>query len=1266
MKANIKKKSILACSAAFLACIGGYFTISNISANAEAADYSFYLNGASIKKISDEYIQEGQDAGAIRFQLVMSEDFFAYNEETSEYSLVEEYQDFGVLMVPANMSTGEIVYGAQSVSAFSFADKIDATIKDVKGRDEVAFYACVYNIPDNYYRTGFKAVGYVFDGEEYMYTDVMERSIAQVAFLADDAGEEGVTSYFDAQKTGWVTTILENDERAYVAYQDYGTETYGADYTYTINGEETIKDVGLNGKTLAYTQSVAGGKTMVTIDSEDMAAADIREDNKFIFFTENGACVYNASNLVTAELSDKEDVVALLANMKAITEGPAAAGYVVDAFVGHYKLTANVDFEGENINPTSATCQTMVSYSNPFNDEWYEKDGFQAVFNGNGYAIENVNLSWRTYNGFFGEIGKNGVVKNLSLLNFTMEGNNGMLACQNYGKVTDCFVSGYFSGKNTSTVDVSAFLVGINHGEISNCLVLDNNEDMKLQSAAFVSQNYGTISDCYIVTKQNVKTYGFSHQYALEDGQWVDLGLFNINDLENEAQTFNTPAIGGLPFAFYNRVYKQNGNYQVPDESVFTNCGKFGSIADITNEFANSNMYKRVGGSFYWGNVRLLTVQQALEQENVGDIIIGETSTITVDELASDVISSVKVDDVEVFVSQSGSVITLDGTKLSESSKLSSVIIETNMGAYGGNIVIVEEISSESEFIAMLQDAKAKMNNTGGFTGYYRLTANLDFTSVTATNWNSYTMYTHVLGGAKGWQAVFDGNGYSLSNIALGSATGKGLFGTIGSDGVVRNLSIFNITFGSQAGGLCYFNYGTVENVYMEYGYKYDGPSNTGLGALAMAAEGGSKFINCVTVDKSTATYTGAGLLLGWARNNNKEGDITFENCYAVTSTYSKAYNPIYQNTVNADVSDVKVCASMEEFISSAEDLDLLDTTTNVKKWGNVTIYTEEIVQEAVKLTSKVDMLSTGETVTVAGLLGGEVLTGATIGGVDVTVSNSGTSVTFGAFATVGEQELVLTGQKAQYIGTVRVVTSYISSADDFNTMLANKIKASTSTGFTGYYLLTTSITSGIENTNMLGGNEYARFEGTFDGNGYSIGGITVGGTAGSAIFGTLGTNGVIKNLAVIGVKISANTTGTLTYNCYGTIENVYVKVDLNLKQSAPFAYFAQKDCTIKNCVANVYNPGNSGSALLAHDYNANFTVENCVILTSSDSAGAKIVVNASTFSCDTTQIQVSYSVADYNVSTLYSDTSLTLVAKLPMLTKDDSNGIYWGKTKLN
>lgn len=1262
MKANTKKKSILACSAALIACIGGYFTISNISANAEAADYSFYLNGASIKKISDEYIQEGQDAGAIRFQLVMSDDFFAYDEESSAYSLVEGYQDFGVLMVPANKAPEEIVYGAESVSEFSFADKINATIKDVKGREEVSFYACVYNIPTEYYRTGFKAVGYVFDGEEYVYSDIMERSIAQVAFLANADGESGVEQYFDAQKTGWATTVLANDERAYVAYEDYGTKTYGADYTYTLEGEETITDVRLNGKTLAYSQNIVDGNTTVTIDSEAMAMADIREDNKFVFFTETGACVYNATNLVTAELSDKEDVVALLAAMKSITTGPDA-GYVFDSFVGHYKLMANVDFEGENINPTSVTCKTMVTYTNPFNDEWYKNDGFQAIFNGNGYAIENVDLSWRVYNGFFGEIGENGVVKNLSLLNFTMDGNNGMLACQNYGEVTDCFVSGYFSGRNASTSDVSAFLVGINHGEMSNCLVLDNNEDLKSQSAAFVSQNYGTITDCYVVTSQNVKTYGFSHQYVLENNEWVDLGLFSINDLENAEQTFNTTVIGGLPMAYYNRVYKQEGNYKVPDESVFVSCGKLTSIADITDEFANGNMFNRIGGSYYWGNVRLLTVQQTLEQENVGDIIIGKTSTITVDELASDVVSSVKVDDVEVFVSQSGSVITLDGTKMSESSKSASVIIETNMGTYGGNIVIVEEISSEAEFIAMLQDAKSKMNNTGGFTGYYRLTANLDFTSVTAADWNTYTMQSNTTG-AKGWQAVFDGDGYALSNISLGAGTGKGLFGTIGADGVVKNLSVFNITVGAMSGGLSYFNFGTIENVYVEYGYTYVA-STGGVGALAMGAEGGSKFINCVTVDKSSATYTGAGLLIGWARNNNTTGAVTIENCYAVTSTYSESYNPIYKNDISADVSDVTVCASIEQFISDAKNLDLLDTTTNVKKWGKSVIYTEVVVQEAVELTSKVDVLSIGETVTVAGLLDGEVLTGATIGGVEVSVSNSGNSVTFGAFATVGEQDLVLVGQKAQYVGTVRVVTSYISSADDFNTMLENKNAASTSTGFRGYYLLTASITSGIVNTNMLGASAYPRFEGTFDGNGYSIGNITVGSAVGSAIFGTLGTNGVIKDLAVTNVTMSTATTGALTYNCYGTIENVYVQVDLAQKKTAPFAYFAQSGCTIKNCVANVQNPSNE-AALFIYQYAANFTVENCVILTNSGSTGAPVVKTPGSYSCDTTQIQVSYVVSNYNVATLYSDTNLTLVANLTMLTKDASNVIYWGKTKLN
>lgn len=126
--------------------------------------------------------------------------------------------------------------------------------------------------------------------------------------------------------------------------------------------------------------------------------------------------------------------------------------------------------------------------------------------------------------------------------------------------------------------------------------------------------------------------------------------------------------------------------------------------------------------------------------------------------------------------------------------------------------------------------------------------------------------------------------------------------------------------------------------------------------------------------------------------------------------------------------------------------------------------------------------------------------------------------------------------------------------------LLANNINAS------GYEILPNCVWSGYMDAK---GREEEGFQGVLDGQGYTINGLTVGGTISYGIFGTIGQNGVIKNVAFTNVKYSTLrddcAIGALAANLFGgTIENVFFHSESAF--FAPITYISNGS-TLKNVI---------------------------------------------------------------------------------------------------
>ena len=141
--------------------------------------------------------------------------------------------------------------------------------------------------------------------------------------------------------------------------------------------------------------------------------------------------------------------------------------------------------------------------------------GFNGTFDGNNKTISGLQANNQ---GFFGLIGKDGIVKNIVfvdlkvdgddgggglarvnygkiqniIINGTVSGNPGGVVCFNYGIVENCSFSGNITGGSGGGIAVNNFAGGV----IRKCYVTGN---ISGGCGGIVNSNYGTVQNCYVI-----------------------------------------------------------------------------------------------------------------------------------------------------------------------------------------------------------------------------------------------------------------------------------------------------------------------------------------------------------------------------------------------------------------------------------------------------------------------------------------------------------------------------------------------------------------------------------------------------------------------------------------------------------------------------------------------------------------------------------------------------------------------------------------------
>lgn len=227
-----------------------------------------------------------------------------------------------------------------------------------------------------------------------------------------------------------------------------------------------------------------------------------------------------------------------------------------------------------------------------------------------------------------------------------------------------------------------------------------------------------------------------------------------------------------------------------------------------------------------------------------------------------------------------------------------------------------------------------------------------------------------------------------------------------------------------------------------------------------------------------------------------------------------------------------------------------------------------------------------------------------------VSVTLSGTTVTVRnadlANLPAGEMKLYLVSGNEKFSLDLSVVTAELKTEEQFVSIFlasewhglgwkydANNAQELAEMTYDGYYILGNDIT--FSNTyyvnkyrtwgvNAVAIPEGVGFNGIFDGKGYTINnlGVTNFDSYGrvGGIFGTVGTKGVIRNVAFVNGRMAGSAyEGVASYlanGIAGTVENVFVHIDLakstiNTSGSINvFAYGLGDKTSYKNCVAYV------------------------------------------------------------------------------------------------
>ena len=591
-----------------------------------------------------------------------------------------------------------------------------------------------------------------------------------------------------------------------------------------------------------------------------------------------------------------------------------------------YELTRNLDF---NNNASYRAIANRTTWTT--GDGWEpigesSSDLFNATFNGNGYTISNlmINRSSTDGIGLFGYTGSNSDISAVGLLNVDISGQNkvGSLVGEHVGVITNSYATGTVEGAGSNV----GGLAGENgaNAMVKNSCATSTVSGSGSQVGGLVGNNFrGTITNSCatgtvlgsgsniggLVGQNQEETIRNSYATGTVSGSGSDIG--GLVGFNNTATIENSYATGDV---------KGSDSSSNVGGLVGQNDGTTFTDSEIKNSYATGSVSG--GGSSVGGLVgrndtgrSMITGSYWLRgSASSGGTGVDANTEKTAVELISPtanegIYSTWNPNDWDFGTSNQFPVIRNSGSDVLTNLPLCTLNIVADdrdnvkhaMDIDKDNDGLIEicDVEGLDEMRYQLDGAGYKTTDSemviamtagcpsDGCKGY-ELARSLDFMAN-----NSYRPATNeaTWTAGDGWQpigdfnmpfnAIFDGNGHTISNLMINRSRfeGLGLFGYAGSNSILTSVGLLNVDISGQSrvGGLVGLNEGTITN-----SYTMGVVSGTGLNIGGLV---GSNSRAAITNSYGTITVEGSGSNVGGLAGANS-GTIT--NSYA-TGTISES-----------------------------------------------------------------------------------------------------------------------------------------------------------------------------------------------------------------------------------------------------------------------------------------------------------------------------------------------------------------------------------------
>ena len=652
---------------------------------------------------------------------------------------------------------------------------------------------------------------------------------------------------------------------------------------------------------------------------------------------------------------------------------------VNDGLSDWYKLTADIDFEGGKV-------ETIAHYSDGNSSA---SSGFLGVFDGNGYSIMNFTPVYKGALGgncaLFGWIGESGVVRNLNVLNASIEGRiSGGIVNTNYGLVENCFVStvvNYQPATGDTNNPIGA-VCSKNYGDIRNTIAVLTLGEVVTDSSrigGFVGRHLGgsSMTNCYSLTE-----LGFTEEAKPTNG--------DMNGTLTACGTFAT--LAELHEAVDPAVFVG----WTLDESAYPHLGEIAE--EILPE---QTAYETFAGTSVTISVQSrLPVLYALAEEAPDAVLDGNVLSIgkeaaagaqikvrvyslydadaekeiVVAVRANDYAVTAEVDSAEFTVIEGeegewskdlGIVVTLNGEEVQEGFEIRSAdpsvaTVEGDVVTCVGDGTTAVEVVVDGTVLLMVKivcnlyhpvrttaDFLAIGTNSETMAAKYILMNDLDFEGARVEAFSSYKT-----AGTVKFTGIFDGNGYTISNIepyanaADSTDRDRAIFGYMDGGAVVRNVAFTGVRAADRFALVAnWVQNGVIENVYAEVvydnfpGFSDNANKNNPAGVIAAKVHNGA-VRNCVVV-LTVAEGAYEEFMGGIVGQNN---GAALENCILVyDAREGEELKPVYSGSGTAQTfSDIDAMYDAE----TGADLSAFD--------GELWVFEEGYLPHFKKMTDEI------------------------------------------------------------------------------------------------------------------------------------------------------------------------------------------------------------------------------------------------------------------------------------------------------------------------